>query len=246
VAIIGQDVAIVGLGLSCQTAHQLRQNAPMMAQLMGEQVAVSRLPFDWMIARPRSVAAMLRNQDYCPASFRELSWSGRPYWPRYDCYFWHEEIAFDHPSRFMLRVHSAAEKVKMIAERRRRIFIVSNTQNALPGIIGVAGGGVDISLDDDALGELQQAIDGAFGPSELYAVTYPHLNRTRRWKTLFELAPDDSDWQGDEDQWANVLRTIYANPPQATPSPGPVVGIDRFSRTRWSPRRTPFAADRAT
>lgn len=207
--LMGSDTAIVSLGVSCQTAHQLRINQSVAAGLTGEDMAVVRTPFEWMLTPLDSLVAMIRAGEYFPYSLQELDWCVHPYWSRYDCFFWHEDIAFAHPTRFHMRFLRATERLESTARMRRRIFIVSNTQNALEGVAEEAGG-FDYSIDDARLDTLQAALDERFGPSELYAIGYPHT-MTATGDRAFYLAIDESSWTGDQDQWAEVLRSIIGD-----------------------------------
>ena len=216
--LVGQRTAIVSLGISCQTTHQLRTHRALLGALLGEELAVARMPFDWMIAPLGATAAMIRHGDYYPRTMSDLDWRTHPYWPRYECYFWHEELAFDHPGRFMLRAEAASARMEALGAMERRIFIVSNSQNALLGI-DTEVGGLDYRFGDAGLDALQQVLDERFGASELYAIGYAALDDAAPGRVL-HVTPDGSTWRGDEAQWAPLLRAI------ATGAAPPASGVE--------------------
>ncbi len=50
---VGQKVAVIGLGMSCQSSAQIRSHVPLLARLTGDEtLKISAMPFDNIICVP--------------------------------------------------------------------------------------------------------------------------------------------------------------------------------------------------
>ena len=205
--VIGRHAAFVSIGLSCQTSFQLRRHAPLLRSLLDDELKVVRSPFDWMITPLASSSAMITAGEFFPRSISELDWCCHPYWPRYDCFFWHDDDVFDNPGKFVGRFTSSSANLERLSGVSRRVFIVSNCQNSLPHLASSVGG-MDIRFTDSGVEALQTAIEGQWGPSELYLLGYPWMNDCTNKSGFAALTPDNTAWRGNDQQWRDILGAV--------------------------------------
>lgn len=204
---IGRRAAVVSLGLSCQTAFQVRRHAPLLRSLLDDELRVVRSPFDWMIVPLLSSAAMIAAGEFFPRSMAELDWCRHPYWRRYDCFFWHDDDVFDNPGRFIGRFAASSANLERLHAVPRRIFIVSNGQNSLPHLASSVGG-LPIRFTDGGVAALADAIEARWGASELYLLGCSSLNECKNRSGFAALTPDDTVWEGHDGQWRDILSAI--------------------------------------
>lgn len=93
-SLIGKKHAVVGLGPSCQAAHQLKTHGARISALLGDDLEHRRLPFDWVIGAPTKTAAWLGSGEefpYEPSDLTKLLNQATAFaWNKFGIYFWHE------------------------------------------------------------------------------------------------------------------------------------------------------------
>lgn len=202
-AAVGESLAVVSLGMSCQTAEQIRRNVGLLSELAGEELEVKGTPLDWLITSPDGIVSMLDSFEFAPGSVEELEPRDKPYWPKHECYFWHEP-AFSHPRAFLSKADHLRKNLRRLGEIGRRVFFFSNTQNNLPRIRETMGG-MDFVLTPEGLEKLRGSLRRQFGDHELYVVTYPDRHTLQGVDGVFEIEPDQTDWRGDASKWASIF-----------------------------------------
>ena len=225
-SLVGVNVAIVSLGMSCQTTWQIQSNAPLIATLLrtADRVSQGGMPFDWLICPPVSVANMLAARSFFPAAKAQLQLNHAPYWPEHNVYYWHDfrlpAGGYDTAAGFeqaTAKYQYLLNRFSGLSSMARRIFVISNTQNNLDQVARSTGTISDRMAAVD-IETLCEATDRFFSqPCEYIVVSYADridraVNR-KRVKTYL-IAKDHSDWKGDGEQWARVFRDFLSCSPQ--------------------------------
>lgn len=148
-SLLGEHCAIVSLGMSCQTSHQLRRHADLLKVLLEDStLEPSSMPFDNVIAPPSGAAALLSWRRFLPP-IGELVANPVPFWAGPNIYFWHDfvtarpgeyEMSRSGFEIFSSKLAHKAQKFEQLAARRRVICVISNTQGNLGGISDGSGG----------------------------------------------------------------------------------------------------------
>lgn len=222
-SLIGKKTAVVSLGLACQTAFQLQAQAQLISESLGDELAPSRLPFDWTLVPAARAAAWLRSGKAFPGSPDEfIPVDGTPgafLWPETGVQFWHDFrtpggidlIGTFDETRAMYERHFS--KLRRLGELDEVIAVVANTQNNAETILPRA----DLLYRPAELAELKAAFEAVIGrPSRMLCVTYldrrgpglvsdPEREITVKW-----IAKDGTPWQGSRKLWAKTLTGYLA------------------------------------
>lgn len=216
-ALFGRRTAIIPLGVSCQTAHQIERAAPHIAEETGEIFTPESTPFDWRIVGVAGLGAMLLENNPYPASADELVGTKRPYWAKHRCHFWHDGAG--NFAEFTAKQAHLWNNWRWIGCYERKVFVLSNTQNNLAEKSRTVGG-FDYLIDPLELVMLASILAGLFERPELHVVTRKDLVTD-----LAQLAPvarglkgvrlgvhlietDASSWHGDDRLWDGALSAI--------------------------------------
>jgi hypothetical protein len=169
---------------------------------------------------------MLRADRFYPEAMTELALSNREsggHWQEMGgVHYWHafrpvrggiiRRKKLDAPKSFRVLTEKyahMASKFRQLSRVPRLIFVISNSQNNLDMVARVTGN-VDILLDGGMIDALVDQTDAYFGRSCEYIVaTYPDrfAGLSGRGNIfVHKLSPDDSEWGGDEVQWAELFR----------------------------------------
>ena len=220
-SVVGEKLAVVSLGSSCQSAHQVKQNAGMLSALTGDALAPKRFPFDWLICPPGRTAAWIRSGDRFPRSPVELSpyrHKGTFLWERRGAFFWHDfrqqkvvdvEGTFDLTRGKYDRFFNSFDDLR---NRERIVFILSNTQNNLVSVLGKDYEKGGFVFTPENIRAVKQGAEDALGRScEMLVVTYdarsvPALESLPDERiTVAKIKPDGSEWKGDDATWRGLL-----------------------------------------
>lgn len=204
-ALIGPSTVFVPVGISCQTAFQIDRAKDLLETELDERLEHFATPFDWRIVGPGDVADMIRTNSFYPRTPSELIGNKRPLWPERNCWFWHEK--FDDFAKFSSKQAHLVWNWGRIFDARRRVFVVSNTQNNLPKVQRERGG-FHVLIDGEHLRRLGDALRAQFGTVELHFVTgeVGYCGQVDPSWAVHRLKRDRSSWHGDPKQWENVLR----------------------------------------
>ena len=205
-AIFGNETVIVSLGVSCQTAMQLEvHETEIMRRLGGGERHAT--PLDWVLAPVASTAAMLDEWRFLPGD-DDFEMVPAPYWPAMRTLLLHESGWLDDRARCRARGEHKARTLRSVADKQRKVFIVSNTQNNLTlfdnrlGVGWYRFSGADIAT-------LRRSLERRFGLVELYVVSYADRHEVVEGAdVVFNLTPDATPVRGDGEQWGRVLKSI--------------------------------------
>lgn len=238
----GSSLAIVSLGVSCQTALQIRHNIASIPELydaqLGHSVALeldeSSFPFDWRIMSPASFTLMARDRLFFPVSPSELTnHAGRngealfPYWPKKECYFWHDfrvaEGEWDVHATFDDMTSKYAHTVGKFLRptSKRLIFVIANTQNNLDKVSRRTG--LNFYFDRRAIEDVRKSLDLLFPDRtiELIVVTTESRSASDRadWPArtyvIDQASMGPEDVYGDGGQWREIFVDYLSGCPAA-------------------------------
>ena len=211
--------AIVSLGMSCQSARQIRTGMDVLGAALGETFERERHFFDGLIAPVSGMAALF--EDGFPVFTRKRiePGPGHPTWQPYGIRFLHHfreegedadiDACFDEE---LSRFSHMREKFARLSDRRRVVFVISNSQNNLAEVAQETEMG-SIAFDAGELARLQAAVDRFLDrPCEYLVVSYPDRHGGIAHPQLTVLRPDDSEWTGDKAQWHALFQAYFARP----------------------------------
>ena len=217
-SVTGNSVAVLSIGMSCQTSHQIRERVGLLREVTNDRsLKVKALPLDWLISQPSSTLSLLRSAKRFPDKGELIMRGGKPYWPLHNIYFWH---AFKTESRqFDIDATYAAVRETMLmrwerfdkaVKGRRLILVMSNTQNDLEKHCET-GRTISAVFQMSQPNSMSDHLRYMFGPTTEVVV----VSRRDRMLAdadpcgikLFYHRPDLSRWEGDDAQWANTLRS---------------------------------------
>lgn len=225
-ALVGKKFALISVGMSCQTVHQLHRALGLARELTGDpSLSKKSLPFDWMVCPPMSAAGILRDGEFFPESPDEL----RPYplkvacdrspyvagWPKRNAFFWHEftvlngtiESGFRETSR---KFRYLADSFRALRSKRVIAFL-SNTQANFDMIERVTGVGPTLRASE--VNVLKEALDSALGQRVPLCVVNTTIMRdeSERFRA-FSIRQTTVHWSGEERAWQPVIREFLSRP----------------------------------
>lgn len=210
--IASRSLALVSLGISCQTAHQLRTHKNHLGEL-----TELRTPFDWLYCPIKSVIKMVSSGTFFPVHPHEFDGHHRPYWSMMDVHFWHESVAdWSRASEKAMHVH---RNWQSISDSARKVFLVSNTQNNVASNLTSppwraerrAYPPMDTAIHQDDLTMLHSVLAESFGRVELHVVTNERDLQPVDSVSVHHFQPDKTIWQGDDVAWLAMLKQICAS-----------------------------------
>lgn len=208
------NTAVISLGMSCQTARQIGSNSDVLNDVLGGTFEPERHFFDGLISPVSGMAQLF--EDGFPLFGREdlVSGPGHPTWQPYGIRFLHHfrsepDGAADIERHFeedLSRFTYLRSKFCSLADRKRLVFVISNSQNNLDEVArdtGIAR----LAFDRDELVRLQAAVDRFLArPCEYLIVSHPERHGGLDLPELEVLCADDTEWTGDKTQWRHLLR----------------------------------------
>ncbi|MBO0345829.1 hypothetical protein J0X15_11415 [Roseibium sp. CAU 1637] len=215
----GSDTtAIVSLGMSCQSARQIRTSIEVLSEVLAQAFQPERHFFDGLVAPVAGLAQLF--EDGFPLFDRVaiVDGPGHPTWNPYEIRFLHHfrpepEAAADIDGWFeneLSRFTHLRAKFERLRQRERLIFVISNSQNNLD-LVARDTGIEKLDFDADELKRLQVAVDGFFGRAcEYLVVSHPERHGGTELPELRILQADDSEWTGDKRQWRELFRDYLA------------------------------------
>jgi hypothetical protein len=220
--LLTKSVALISVGISCQTAHQLRSHKALVSEIIGDAVQECATPFDWLLCPVSAAARMVSSGQFFPVDRQALDGNRRPYWPAMDVHFWHEH--FEQWPDFITKATHVRDNWQRISNVERKVFILSNTQNNIahsltspPPRSGRASyQPIECRLIWADVLQLATALRCAFGEIELHCVTHDAM-ATTAGITVHRLTRDESVWAGNDQAWHQLLLDILTNRPVLWP-----------------------------
>ena len=211
-----KEIAIISLGMSCQTAHQLRVNQPMLEKYGIPAGAVFSNYFDWLICPPNSAAHLLESG--MPRFTRDdITLKAQPFWNDYELYFWHEFrnnniVDIDEHFEFaQQKFDYLREKFSKLRHYKRLVCILSNTQGNLPQVHDETGE-LDFIFDDAKIQRLKTALENYLSRNvEILVVTNKDRFEGSAGKgyEIEFMDNDETEWKGDDNAWENCLKRYF-------------------------------------
>jgi hypothetical protein len=212
-ALIYPNLAIVSVGMSCQTAHQIRQQKPFFDQLLGAEGVKHATPFDWLICPIPAALRLLDKASFYPKTRTELEKKhGRIWWPETGALYWHEPNDFD----LVRSKFNRLEQTWRALARRPVLAIWSNSQSNLD--TSTQAFGLDTVARQSDLAQLETALGNWF-PSLAFCSVVAKARIDAADPPTADLAftydADDNpgDWRGNDGLWQDALRQTLARLP---------------------------------
>lgn len=215
---IGDRIAIVSLGLSCQTSRQIDGHVPLLRQLTGDEgLEKTSLPFDWLISTPAGLAGLIEDRLFFPETQGELQADqDRLRLRAHDVLYWHV-------SRLAARVgHPCFEDAKakfaylsarfeQIAKMDRVVAVISNTQPNLPWKEEKWNIPLTGTTVEEADHVRQSFANHLNRPVELLMVSRNEKHQTPLPAdfAFYHMVPEADGWAGDGRKWAAVFKDYF-------------------------------------
>jgi len=217
---IGEKVAVVSLGLSCQTSRQIDAHVPLLRKLTGDEtIEKVSLPFDWLISTAHGLTDMIGDRAFFPDSHSELSDDqGRLRHRKYDVFYWHHSRLLSHAGHpdfadAKAKFAHTSGRFEQIARLDRVVGVVSDTQGNLPELEETW----KVSLTSMSVGDAD-AIRGSFAKLLGRDVELLMVSRNPTPAAplpvdmaYYEMTPEPEGWAGNNRDWAKVFKDYFGN-----------------------------------
>ena len=207
---------MVSLGISCQTAHQLRrlESSQPDADISSEVEAPPSL-FDWLIC-PSASAVELLNKRFPEFTRSSIAiYKGRPYWSDFNIYFWHSFLFTEGGAR-TINIDATFERElrrwRFLCDRfsaldpTDTVFVISNTQNNLETEVFEPSERDQYHFTDTGMNTLRDSLAKYFHTDadniELQIITRENRScgLTPNAEVSF-LPVDQNEWKGSKQSW---------------------------------------------
>lgn len=207
-ALIYDDIAILSVGMSCQTAWRLKEAQGMIDGIVGQAGRQHGTPFDWIIARPTAVRQALETGRYRPDSPEDLVTSkNRFFWRDGGIWYWHEATALSDFDGFRSKFDRLAETMERL-RRKRVLAIWSNCQADLTAP-GRRFPSLQPQVSGPELVRLARTLEAWSPGCRLLPVVHPERITAdpplRLPHAVYDAQDGPRDWQGNPDIWNRLL-----------------------------------------
>ena len=216
---LGDRIAIVSLGLSCQSSRQIDGHIPLLRELSGDSgLEKVSLPFDWLISTSRGLTGMLADRSFFPETHAELCADQyRLRLRAHDILYWHESRLFAHEGHpgfetAKAKFRHTSSRFEQISKTDRVVAVLSDTQANLPSISEQW----NVRLTDTGLDEVEE-LRSEFASFLGRGVDLLMVSRTPRPDfpqrsdfAYYHMVPEAEGWAGNSRHWAAVF-TDYFN-----------------------------------
>ncbi len=207
--------AVVSLGMSCQTTHQLRRLTSAESQQTTTQIAALSGPMDWLICPPHSTIQLLKHRfpDFTKDDIQIRK--GRAYWSEFNLYFWHSFLVDDGEQRQVCidkTFENELSRWRYLRDRfstlnpTQTVFVLSNTQNNLRTEVFRETEQNQYRFTPELLEELHWSLAGFFSTAisniHLEVITRTDLTDNIESCAYGYLLPHDQhEWKGSNKSW---------------------------------------------
>lgn len=205
--------------MSCQSSRQIRTSLDVLSAMLEEPFERERHFFDGLIAPVDGMAALFEDEFPLFARDQIDPGPGHPTWQPYGVRFLHHFRKDDEDADINAyfdeersRFGYLRQKFAELSDRRRIVFVISNSQNNLAEVAQETEMG-SIAFDAGELNRLQTAVDRFLGRRcEYLVVSYPDRHGGITHPQLKVLQPDDTEWTGDKAQWRALFQEYLDRP----------------------------------
>lgn len=228
---IGNRIAVVALGLSCQTSRQIDGHVWLLRRLTGDRtIKKVSLPFDWLISTARGLAGMLEERSFLPrtaAGF--VADQGRLRLVAHNVLYWHESRLLARAGNpafndIQAKFQHTSGRFDQIANADRVVAVLSDTQPNLPEIQEKWNFRL-IDITPEEAGELRAAFERFLGrPVEMLMVSR-HARpdfKPPAGMAYYHMVPEPAGWAGNGAHWAAVFSDYFKHSETAEAQPSDV------------------------
>lgn len=216
---IGERMAVVSLGLSCQTSRQIDGHVPLLRKLTGDEtIDKASLPFDWLISTPHGLESLIGSGTFFPEDPAALyDDHGRLRSREHELLYWHvsrHASRVGHPSFDDARSKFAhtSGRFGAISKLDRVIAVVSDTQGNLPWVQDEW----KVPLLDTTPAQAEQLrrtfADFLGRPVDLLMVSRnarPDFEQRADF-AYYHMVPEPEGWAGSGRDWAAVFQDYFS------------------------------------
>ncbi len=218
-SIVSETRAFISIGVSCQTAQQLQQQAESLSSLLDDRLSARSGFFNWVFVSAsdianvagRLVAGPITSKSlYVPTRVREaLRLEDLKIW------FWHEkfsdEVTREDVERIAIKYERLRNNFLKMLEKPIRYIVLSNTQNNIEDFYPYLDQGMTTFLNADIVSEIVEApwATNQYGAAQMIALSYPHRWTGRLQRSVSYLEGDDTEWQGSTIAWNKALQRHF-------------------------------------
>ena len=225
---IGERIAVLSLGLSCQTSRQIDGHVPLLQQLTGDETLKEvSLPFDWLISTPAGLTGMLADGIFFPESHEDLyADQGRLRLKAHDILYWHVSRLISKPGHpgfedAKSKFRHTSGKLAKLATIDRVVGVISDTQGNLPWVEDEWKVSLTETSPEQA-DEVRRGFEKYLGRSvDLLMVSRnPRPDFVSRPDfAYYHMVPKTEGWGGDGRDWAKVFRDYFSKSEQPADAP---------------------------
>jgi len=216
---IGERIAVVSLGLSCQTSRQIDGHVPLLRELTGDEtIDKASLPFDWLISTPHGLESLIQSGRFFPDDQAAVyDDQGRLRSREHDLLYWHvsrHASRRDHPAFPDARSKFAhtSSRFGAIAKLDRVVGIVSNTQGNLPWVQDQWNVPL-LDTTPEQADQVRRTFAHFLGrPVDLLMVSRtvrPDFEQRADF-AYYHMVPEAEGWAGNGRDWAAVFQDYFS------------------------------------
>ncbi|MGZ2411291.1 hypothetical protein ACUXST_000688 [Sphingomonas sp. F9_3S_D5_B_2] len=217
---MGERVAVMSLGHSCQTARQIEGNLDLLRSLTGDEtLAKASLPFDWLISSAEGLSGMIRDRSFFPEDHTGfVADQDRLRLRAHDVLYWHVSRHLSKPGYrlfgdFQSKFRYTSSRFEKMGKLDRVVAVLSDTQPNLPW----KEKNWKLRLTDTSVEEadgLRGTFEELVGrPVDLLMVSRnPKPERALPDRmAYYEMEPEKDGWAGNGKKWAAVFSEYFAS-----------------------------------
>ncbi|MDQ0474810.1 hypothetical protein [Labrys wisconsinensis] len=206
--LISAKNAVVSLGVSCQTAYQIRRHERLIAAALKDQdLAWQSSFFSNLIAPASAVVSLFSSGGAAEVLGEDIELSRRARWKAHGLFFWHDR--FDRELLSSKYTYLLNKTIRLLRSVNNIVFIVSNTQNNLLELSREIET-MDPRIHEHDASEMVEVVTNFFGDKcrFLFVVNpdighVPHILGKARG---YVIEHDTGAWYGNTVAWQLILR----------------------------------------
>lgn len=200
-SLVGDSVAFVSIGASCQTAEQINRHSGLLSDIIGEELSPQSSFFDWLFCDVASIPRFIRDYASKPLVESDIELDGWRYgFVNYGLWMWHEEPDETPIPDVVSKYNYLLDRFRSLSAKRDRFFVFSNTQNNLD--FHTVPGRRDFTLTPDVQNEILRELTRIFPDGENKIIWVSNADRiTPEVRDIQSMEIFSDSWEGRQDDW---------------------------------------------
>lgn len=219
-SLVGRNHAFIGLGISCQTARQLRSQSGLLSSIAGEPLTEQSSFLNWVYISASEIGSVVERLMAAPITVASIhvpaKGRGALMLEDYKLWFWHEKtsdaVSMDDVAHIAAKYEHLRRSFLGMLEKPARYLVLSNTQNNADQHYPHLEQGMDIHFDSGIVRGIAESGWAAnrHGRAETVVITCPWRWRGPPHPSIAFLPRDTSEWSGNIGNWEKLLRQRLA------------------------------------